>query len=477
MLVPVILCGGSGTRLWPLSRKSLPKPYLPLLSDKSMLQETILRSQQLTDQPIIIVCNEAHRFLVAQQLLEMNIHSAHILLEPTGKNTAPAVALAAHYVEKTLALKPANLLVLPADHLLEIDLAFKQSVVLAEQLATQGELMTFGVTPTTPSTAYGYIQSASVIAPGAYRVMQFIEKPDLPKAKQLIAQQNCYWNSGMFVLNSATYLLELAQYEKSLSNDMQCIAKTFRKDLDFVRFDNQLFERLPAKSIDYAVMEHTPKAVVIPIETKWSDIGTWDAISALQPADENNNICHGNVMLEDSSNCYVQANHRLIAAIGLHNQIIIETKDAILVADKSRCQAVQTIVAKLKAQNIAQATEHSLVCRPWGQFEIIDESDGFKVKRIVVNQGATLSMQKHMHRSEHWVVVKGTAEVTCDDKVFLLYENQSTYIPQTARHRLKNVGKISLEIIEIQVGRYLGEDDIERFDDVYGRVTQTVSAC
>lgn len=474
MMIPVILCGGSGTRLWPVSRKSLPKPFLPLVSEQTLLQETVLRAKQLSEQPALIVCNEAHRFVVAQQLLELGVEGAHILLEPAGKNTAPAIALAAHYLQYNLGLSDATMLVLPADHALEIDTPLKQAVNLAQCLATSGSLVTFGIRPSFPSTSYGYIETGASLQPGAFQVSRFVEKPNAGVAAELIQSDKYLWNSGMFLMSAATYMQELHQYQPDMAVAAEAVAETAEHDLDFIRFDAEKFAAMPEESIDYAVMEYTKCAAVVPIENAWSDIGTWDAMSALQAVDANGNVQKGSVLLRDTENSYVQADSRLVATLGIQDTIVVETKDAVLVANKKCSQDVQKLVKELKQNAILEATEHHVVCRPWGQFETVAEAFGFKVKQITVNPGATLSMQKHMHRSEHWIVVKGTAEVTCNEDVFLLHENQSTYIPQTAMHRLKNVGKIPLDIIEVQVGHYLGEDDIERFSDAYGRVEATV---
>lgn len=468
MIVPVILSGGAGTRLWPMSRELYPKQLLALAGDQTMLQETITRLDGLLqiDQPLI-VCNEAHRFMVAEQvrLLDKSPHA--IILEPCGRNTAPAVALAAlHMLEQE---EDPVMLVLPADHLIQDVDEFQRVISSAVVRAEQGALVTFGIVPTHAETGYGYIEAESNNKDQAVAVVNFVEKPDQVTAQRYVNSGNYYWNSGMFMFRASRYLEELKLYRADIYNACISAYAGISCDLDFMRLDHNAFAACPSDSIDYAVMEKTDQAVVFPLAAGWNDIGAWSALWAVQPHDEQGNVKIGDVLTEDVGNSYIHAQNRLVAAVGVDDLVIVETADAVLVSPRDKVQNVKAIVEQLKQQNRGEALLHRRVNRPWGAYEGIDVGDRFQVKRITVNPGANLSLQKHHHRAEHWVVVKGTAKVTCGDDIRLLTENQSTYIPLGEVHRLENPGQIPLEIIEVQSGSYLGEDDIIRLEDQYGR--------
>lgn len=466
-MIPVILSGGSGTRLWPLSRGVYPKQFLPLVSDKTMVQETVLRLQGLDHlQAPIAVCNEAHRFMMAEQLREIDAQPDVIILEPVGKNTAPAVALAA------LAAKNYDdiLLVLPADHVIENVAAFQQAVVKAEQLAEQGYLVTFGIIPTAAETGYGYIKRSAENIADAFKVAEFVEKPDAVVAETYVNSGEYYWNSGMFAFKAGRYLEELEKFSPEMLAACRLSFADAKTDVDFVRLNKDIFIQCPSDSIDYAVMEKTDKAVVIPLDADWSDVGSWSALWEVRKKDSFGNALTGDVIAIDTENSFIHAGNKLVAAIGIRDMIIIETDDAVMIAPKDRVQEVKQIVEVLKKSQRIEADLHRKVYRPWGHYDSVDSGERHKTKRIVVKPGAKLSVQKHHHRAEHWVVVKGTALVSKGDEILLLSENESTYIPLGVIHSLENPGVIPLEMIEVQSGSYLGEDDIVRFEDKYGRV-------
>ncbi len=469
VIIPVILAGGSGTRLWPLSRECHPKQLLPLVNDRTMLQNTLLRVQGLKGVAApIVVCTEEHRFLVAEQVRAIGT-TATIIIEPVGRDTAPAVAVAA--LEARRQDEDAVLLVLPADHVIGNEGNFAEAVARGVACAAQGHPVTFGIVPQSPHTGYGYIKKGAALSgegSAVFTVDCFVEKPSLEKARQYLAE-GYLWNSGMFLFQAAGFLATLMEFEPVMSD---CVAQAYAArthDLDFTRLDAGAFFASPASSVDYAVMERVRDTVVVPLDCAWSDVGSWEALWEIGKQDEKGNIFIGNVLAEDVTGSYIHAGDSLVGAIGLTNLIIVETKDALLVASRDRTQEVKAIVTRLKLEKREEVRLHKKVFRPWGSYECVDSGERFQVKRIMVNSGATLSLQRHFHRAEHWVVVKGTAHITNGDQAIILTENQSTYIPLGAKHRLENPGTIPLEIIEIQTGSYLGEDDIERFEDLYGR--------
>ncbi|MGQ9685976.1 MAG: mannose-1-phosphate guanylyltransferase/mannose-6-phosphate isomerase [Thiobacillaceae bacterium] len=468
-IYPVILSGGSGTRLWPLSRAALPKQLLPLASELTLVQETVLRLDGLPDVAApLIVCNEEHRFLIAEQLRAVGIAPLGIYLEPVGRNTAPAAAVAALVL--TRGDPDAVMLLMPADHLIEDVAAFHAAIVEGLQAARSGHLVTFGIVPDSPHTGYGYIQRGEALAgTGAYRVARFVEKPDLATAETYVASGDYYWNSGMFLFPAQRFLDELRQLRPELVSACEQALERGSRDLDFHRLERDAFAACPADSIDYAVMEHTRHAAVVPADMGWNDIGAWPALWQVAAKDADGNVSRGDVYLDGVRDSYVRAESRMIAALGVRDLIIIETADAVLVADRARAQDVKKVVDHLKANNRSEHEFHTRVYRPWGWYEGIDAGDRFQVKRIMVKPGEKLSLQMHHHRAEHWIVVSGTARVTRDGQEQLLSENQSTYIPLGTTHRLENPGKIPLHMIEVQSGAYLGEDDIVRFEDVYKR--------
>ena len=467
-IYPLILSGGSGSRLWPLSREEYPKQLLPLLNPTSMLQDTILRLEGLDGlEDPIVVCNEAHRFLVAEQMREAGCTTGKIILEPVGRNTAPAIAVAALSVEPD-----AILIVLPADHSVSDKLLFQAHVKSAVDLAIAGKLVTFGIVPSKPETGYGYIRAGEQVAGLAHVVEQFVEKPDVDTAKAYLAEGCFSWNSGMFVFSASGYLEELNNHQASLLGQSKAAFDGISQDLDFMRLDMEHFSKCESISIDYAVMEHTKNAVVIPIDVGWNDVGSWSSLWEIGEQDTEGNRFLGDVISHGSNRNYVNAPHRLVSLVGVDDLIVVDTADALLVAARDQAQDVKEIVAALKQSSRKETSTHRKVYRPWGSYDSVDEDEGFQVKRITVNPGASLSLQKHQHRAEHWIVVSGTAEVTRGDSVYVVSENESTFIPIGEKHRLSNPGKIPLKLIEVQSGDYLGEDDIERFDDVYGRVDQ-----
>lgn len=468
-ITPVVLSGGMGTRLWPLSRELYPKQLLPLVGDRTMLQETLLRLEGVDIAAPIVVCNEAHRFLVAEQLRQIGCQPRAILLEPEGRNTAPAIALAALHADPE-----ALLLVLPADHVIRDREAFAQAIRVAIPAAEAGRLVTFGIVPTAPETGYGYIRKALAAGgqsgvPGTFPIAQFVEKPTLERAQQFLAEGSYLWNSGMFLFKAASYLRELERFAPDIAAAAAAALAAGKPDLDFIRVDKAAFATCRSDSIDYAVMEKTGDALVVPLDAGWSDVGSWSALHEALPPDANGNVSRGDVIVEDSTGCYFYAESRLVSAVGLRDHIVIETKDAVLVAPRERAQDVKKLVTQLKNSGRSEHSLHREVYRPWGSYDSIDNGHRFQVKRLTIKPGAQLSLQLHHHRAEHWIVVSGTARITCGEKQFLLEENQSTYIPIGVRHRIENPGKISLHIIEVQSGSYLGEDDIVRFDDRYGR--------
>ena len=469
-LRPVILSGGSGTRLWPLSRKLCPKQLLPLGSERSLFQDTVIRvADPNTFSPPVVVCNEEHRFIIAEQLQELDTGEATIILEPVGRNTAPAAALAAALAERE---DPESLLlILPADHVVADTGAFVTAAELARHAAVDGWLVTFGILPRRPETGYGYIKRGAVLEnqDEVYRVDQFIEKPDARKATSLLASDDYLWNSGMFLFRADVYLGELSRLQPDMIRMCRQAVDRGAADLDFFRPDAKAFSASPAESIDVAVMEHTDKAVVVPADMGWNDVGTWAALWEIGNKDSAGNVLVGDVLVEDVKSSYIRGDGCLVVAAGLDGVVLVATDDAVLATKLDHAQGVRNIVATLEKNARDEAVSHPTVVRPWGQFQTLDAGDRFQVKRITVKPGAALSLQKHKHRAEHWVVVRGTARVTLGKDVFDLQENQSTYIPVGEIHRLENCGGEPLELIEVQSGDYLGEDDIERIEDVYGR--------
>ncbi|MEA3277522.1 MAG: mannose-1-phosphate guanylyltransferase/mannose-6-phosphate isomerase [Pseudomonadota bacterium] len=488
-LQPVILSGGSGTRLWPLSREAYPKQFLPLTSEHTMLQETVRRLDGLDEEhprqaigllDPIVVCNEAHRFLVAEQFRLLDRKAAGIILEPKGRNTAPALTLAA--LAATREGQDTVLLVMPADHTVRNEQGFRQAAADGYELAGQGAVVTFGIVPSKPETGYGYIRQgdafpAPAIQGDAYVLKAFVEKPDLETAQTYLASGQYLWNSGIFMMKASVWLRLIERFRSDIFEASAGSLAQGSSDGDFLRLDAEAFGACPADSIDYAVMEHlsgesaeegTP-ALVLPLDVGWSDVGAWSALWEVRDQDDLGNVLDGDAFVHDARNNLLVAHHRMVAAVGVENLIVVETPDAVLVADKDRAQDVKAVTQFLQREQRNEYRHHQRMHRPWGDFESIDNGDRYQVKRLTVKPGESLSLQMHHHRAEHWIVVSGTARVTCEDKVFLLTENRSTYIPVGATHRLENPGTIPLEIIEVQSGSYLGEDDIVRFEDVYNR--------
>jgi mannose-1-phosphate guanylyltransferase/mannose-6-phosphate isomerase len=471
-LYPVILSGGSGSRLWPLSREHYPKPLMPLVSDQTLLQDTATRLDGVPEQgDAVYVCNEEHRFLVAEQVAEMGRKPSTIILEPEGRNTAPALTLAALYLLKQD--PDALMVVMPADHVMTDPQAFVDTVQQGRTDAGQGALVTFGIVADRPETGYGYIKRADAM-PGsaAFTVERFVEKPDQKMAEQYIESGEYYWNSGIFLMRADRWLEEVERFAPEVLEHCRQAMDRGTQDSDFFRVSQADFLSCPSDSIDYAVMEKTDSAVVLPLSAGWSDVGSWPALWDVCARDAEGNVTRGDVITEDTRNAFLVAQHRCLATVGMDDVIVVETADAVLVASKDKAQQVKAIVERLKAEQRNEHRTHRQVYRPWGSYEGIDEGSRFQVKRLTVKPGAQLSLQMHHHRAEHWVVVKGTARVTCGDQVFNLHENESTYIPMGEKHRLENPGNIPLEVIEIQSGSYLGEDDIVRFEDVYDRVQE-----
>ena len=469
VIVPVILCGGSGTRLWPLSRKMLPKQFLPLVTKRSMFQETALRARSLLRaRAPYVVCNDEHRFLVAEQLRELECSDATLLLEPVGRNTAPALAAAALAIADT---DPNSvMLVLPADHVITELNSFREAANDAAVLAVQGLLVTFGIVPSSPETAYGYIHQGAPMTDGkSYRVAKFIEKPDAKRAQELLDTGNHYWNSGMFAMTAARYLEELLKFRPDIVAAVKLAWNGRSQDMNFCRLEASAFGACPADSIDYAVMEKPADAAMVPSDLGWSDLGSWTALWDISDKDSAGNATRGDVDLNDTRNNYVRAESRLVSLNGVDNLIVVETSDAVLIAHRDKSQTVKDVVARLDSRKRTEHLNHRRVYRPWGYYESIDSGETFQVKRLMVKPGAALSLQLHHHRSEHWVVVSGIATVTCDERIFDLTTNQSTYIPKESKHRLENSGTEPLFVIEVQAGDYLGEDDIVRFEDRYSR--------
>ena len=471
MIIPVILSGGAGTRLWPLSRELYPKQLLPLVGEKTMLQDTVLRMRGLEPHANpIIVCNDEHRFLVAEQMRALGIRPGAVILEPAGRNTAPAVALAAiRALESDVhGDKDPVLLVLPADHVIPDTGAFHKAIYAAHSAALNDRLVTFGVVPTRPETGYGYIKA---VGEGEVRgVEQFVEKPAKDVAEQYLASGDYLWNSGMFMFKASAYLRVLRKYAPEIYDACSAAMANARTDMDFLRPAEDDFKACRSDSIDYAVMEKTRSASVVALDAGWSDVGSWASLHDACEKDENDNVLKGDVLTHDTRNCYVYAESRLVTTVGLEDHVVVETKDAVMVARRERGQDVKKIAEQLKAAGRPEASLHRQVFRPWGSYDGVDHGDSFQVKRLIVNPGAVLSLQMHHHRAEHWIVVHGTAKGTRDNEVYLVHENESTYLPKGAVHRLENPGKLPLHVIEVQSGSYLGEDDIVRFEDTYGRV-------
>lgn len=470
MITPIIMAGGTGSRLWPLSRELYPKQFLTVATEVSMLQQTVMRLNNIEHSEPLLICNEEHRFIAAEQMRVANLEHAGIILEPVGRNTAPAIALAA-----LQALNSAHdgedpvLLVLAADHVIEDITAFEKAVKKALPIAIDNKLITFGIVPTAPETGYGYIKLGEQFD-SAFTVNQFVEKPNLETAEKYINSGNYLWNSGMFMFKASRYIEELAKYAPEILSACERSIATQSEDLEFIRVNKESFECCPDNSIDYAVMEKSKDVMVVPMDAGWSDVGSFSALWDISDKDANKNALKGDVITIESTNNYINAENKLVATVGVDNLVVIETKDAILVANKDKVQDVKKVVNELKRRGRTEHKIHREVYRPWGKYDSIDHGKRDQVKRITVNPGEKLSIQKHHHRSEHWIVVSGTASVLNGDKTILVSENESTYIPLGTIHALENPGKIPLEMIEVQTGSYLGEDDIVRFEDRYGRV-------
>lgn len=467
-IFPVILSGGSGTRLWPLSRQGYPKQFLPLFDNESLFQKTLLRLNDLDAENPVVVCNDEHRFLIAEQALEIQQSLTSIMLEPLPRNTAPAIALAA-FLLKQKGHEEDVMLALPSDHIITNQEVFLSAVKTAQQAASKGKLVTFGIVPTHPETGYGYIKATVSESNGTFDVERFVEKPSLDVAKQYLNHGSYYWNSGMFMLKVSSFLEELKQFEPEMYRYCEQAVSLAKQDLDFCRVDTSAFEKCPSNSIDYAVMEKTSNAVIIPLEAGWSDVGAWPAVWELLDKDNQGNAGHGDFVTHLSKNNYVHSANRLVTLLGVENLMVIETSDAILVADKDKAQEVKHIVDHLKSNDRSEATTHRKVYRPWGAYDSVDHGQRFQVKHITVKPGQKLSLQLHHHRSEHWVIVSGTAKVRIGDETKMVSENESVYIPIGTVHSLENPGKLPLELIEVQTGSYFGEDDIIRLEDRYGR--------
>lgn len=471
MITPVILSGGAGSRLWPLSRQQRPKQFLPVVDENTLFQSTVLRLNKLDDvQAPLVVCNEDHRFMVAEDLRLIGVEHQGILLEPVARNTAPAIALAALQIAASVG-EDELMLVLPADHVIEDIDAFGAAIEKARHAAENGQMVTFGIVPARAETGFGYIRTGEALAneDGVFNVDRFVEKPDLKTAQTYLSQGNYLWNSGMFLFKTSSFIQELERYQPEVVKACRLAMENPETDMEFIRVGKEAFSACPSISVDYALMEKTERAAVVPLDAGWNDVGAWSAVWDIGEKDSAGNVIRGEAVVQHSRDNLIYTEERLVSLLGVENLVVVDTKDATLVASRDQVQKVKDIVEHLKAEGRSEAIEHREVNRPWGTYDCTDCGERFQVKRIMVKPGARLSLQKHHHRAEHWIVVKGTAEVTCDDKVFLLSENQSTYIPLGSVHRLANPGKLPLELIEVQSGSYLGEDDIERYDDVYGR--------
>jgi mannose-1-phosphate guanylyltransferase/mannose-6-phosphate isomerase len=478
MITPVVLAGGSGTRLWPLSRQLYPKQFMGLVGEKTLLQSTLLRLSGLEGvRAPIILCNEEHRFIVAEQLRRIDVTPQAIVLEPVGRNTAPALAVAALMAEKQD--KETILLALPADHYIQDPDGFIETARTGARYAQTGQMVTFGIEPSAPETGYGYIRKGVCLTseegaveqrgPDVWAIDQFVEKPDRETAEQYLQSGQYCWNSGMFMFRADSLLMELQRLAPEIVDACTGAVERGRPDLDFFRLDSNSFQACPSDSIDYAVMEKTSAGVMVALASNWNDLGSWEALWQAGPKDAHQNVVQGDVCLQDVHNSFIHASGRLVTAVGLDNHVVVETKDAVFVAPRNHVQEVKALVDELKKQNRIETVSHKMVYRPWGSYEDVDISERFLVKHITVKPGAKISLQKHLHRAEHWVVVKGTALVSKGDEQFLLKEDESTYIPLGTVHRLENPGKIALELVEVQSGSYLAEDDVIRLDDMYGR--------
>lgn len=466
MLLPVVMAGGSGSRLWPLSRQQHPKQFLNLHGDTTLFQQALSRLEGLKQSSPIIICNEEHRFLVAEQVRQLAIENAEIILEPIGRNTAPAIALAA--LQAITKGDDPVLLVLAADHYIEDNESFLTTVESAELLALQGKLVTFGVVPTKPETGYGYIQRGKSLING-YEVNCFVEKPNLETAQTYLDTNEYYWNSGMFMFKASVFLKALETFRPDIFLACQKAMSSAKKDLDFIRIDTDAFNSCPSESIDYAVMEKTQDAVVVPLDAGWSDVGSWSALWEVGTKDTQGNVSKGDILSINTKNSFIYADHKLVTTVGIDSLVVVETKDAVLIADRNSVQDVKKVVDCIKQDGRHEHLNHREVYRPWGYYDSIDKGERYQVKRITVKPGHKSSVQMHHHRAEHWIVVSGTAKVTLDQQAQLVTENQSVYIPVGKTHCLENPGKIPLELIEVQTGPYLGEDDIVRIEDSYGR--------
>lgn len=469
-ILPVLLAGGNGSRLWPLSRTLMPKQFLALNGDSTMLQQTLERVKNVTSHPAVVICNQEHRFIVSEQAREGGFDLHNVILEPFGRNTAPAIAIAA--MQQVNIDRDPLLLVMPSDHLIGDQRSFAETVQNAAKVAEDGRLVTFGVTPTHAETGYGYIETGDALSENdrtAFSIQQFVEKPDHETASTYLKSGKHLWNSGIFLLKASVYLSELKQYRPDIFEACEQALANVEKHPDYTWLCPDHFQSCPDDSIDYAVMEKTTMGSVVPLEANWSDLGSWHSLWEVGEKDIDGNVCLGDTLLKNTNNSYVRSESRLVSTVGVDDLLVIETKDAVLIAHKDRVQDVKQVVNDLKRQSRDEHHAHTRVYRPWGDYEGIDAGDRFQVKRITVNPGEQLSLQMHYHRAEHWIVVKGTAIVECDGEEKMLSENQSTYIPIGATHRLRNPGKMPLELIEVQSGSYVGEDDIVRFEDNYGR--------